>query len=355
MATEVHVRRLAKSWRYDFKLPGHPRERKGGYRTKAAAFSAGQKKMLELEQGVVPITLSEAFEAYMGATKMKDRSKDSHRHHWERIESVLGHFLIEDIDTSALDRLKQTLPLKYAPQTVNHHLGLVRAVLRFMWKRGRLKHIPYFPMDSIPKKHQDWYTEAERDQLLGEVFRSYPQWYLFFYLTCRLGLRRGEVYALSHRQIRHIPPSVIVDQQVQVAKGDRSSKLITRKNNEAFVLVVTQDVLDAVKWHVNQDYAGEEFLFSKNGEFSRWLDGHKKPLIKVQKKLGLRVLGHHAIGRHSVASQAATSGESIKAIQAQLGHRSEMSTHKYAHLGNRAQLRIVESLKPALPPHTHTG
>jgi len=63
-------------------------------------------------------------------------------------------------------------------------------------------------------------------------------------------------------------------------------------------------------------------------------------------------LGHHAIGRHSVASQAATGGESIKAIQAQLGHRSEQSTHKYAHLGTKAQLHVVESLAPTSPPHS---
>jgi integrase len=206
-------------------------------------------------------------------------------------------------------------------------------------------------MESIPKKHQDWYTEAERDSLLDEMFLSYPKWYLFSYLTCRLGLRRGELYALSHRQVRHIPPSIIIDQQVQVAKGGRKAKLITRKNNEGLRLLITQDVLDAIKWHIDQGYAGEEFLFFKEDKFSRWLDGHKKPLKTVQRKLGLRRLGHHAIGRHSVASQAATNGESIKAIQAQLGHKSEASTHKYAHLGNKAQLRVVESLKPAMPPH----
>jgi len=44
-------------------------------------------------------------------------------------------------------------------------------------------------------------------------------------------------------------------------------------------------------------------------------------------------------------------GHSIKAIQAQLGHRSEQSTHVYAHLGSGAQLRLVEALQPAAAPH----
>jgi hypothetical protein len=63
------------------------------------------------------------------------------------------------------------------------------------------------------------------------------------------------------------------------------------------------------------------------------------------------LLSHHKVGRHSVASQAVTLGESVKAVQAQLGHKSEQSTHKYAHLGGGAQRRLVEVLKPTRSPH----
>jgi len=73
----------------------------------------------------------------------------------------------------------------------------------------------------------------------------------------------------------------------------------------------------------------------------------------LKKALGLRILSHHKIGRHSVASQAATGGQSIKTIQAQLGDRSSRSTDRYAHLSNGAQLRLVESLAPEAPPHQH--
>ena len=64
-----------------------------------------------------------------------------------------------------------------------------------------------------------------------------------------------------------------------------------------------------------------------------------------------RMLNHHKLGRHSVASQAVTSGESVKAVKAQLGHKSEQSTHKYAHLGSGAQRRLVEALAPTRAPH----
>ena len=351
MATEVHVRKLAESWQYDFKFPGKPRERKGGFRTKQAALYAGQARLRTMERGGAEITLAEAYKAYMTATTMKDRSRDSYEHHWKRIQPVLGHLFIEEVTTSVLDDFKKTLPDSLGPTTVNHHLILVRAVLHFMRRREKLPYVPYVPMVEAPKKHQDWYSQEDRDRLLDGMFRLQPQWFLFFYLTCRLGLRRGEVYAISRNKIRKDPAQLVVDAQVQRGTKTREAKLISRKNDEAYTLEITQDVVDAVKWHIDQGYAGEEFLFSKTGTFPVYLDSYERPLREVQKKLGLRRLRHHAIGRHSVASQAATGGESIKAIQAQLGHRSEQSTHKYTHLGSRAQLHVVESLTPVAPPH----
>jgi site-specific recombinase XerD len=200
-------------------------------------------------------------------------------------------------------------------------------------------------MESVPRTYSDWYTEEERDRLLAGMFRLQPQWYLFYYLTVRLGLRVGEVY----------PPQLIVDQAVQRGTKKREARLVSRKNDEAYVLDLTEDVLEAVQWHIRQGYAGPKFLFSDTGEFPRYIDSHVRPLEAVQQELGLRMLSHHKVGRHSVASQAVTSGESVKVVQAQLGHRSEQSTHRYSHLGSRAQLRLVERLKPVAPPHVNVA
>ncbi len=287
----------------------------------------------------------------MAATRMKDRARDAYEHVWKRIEPELGPLYIEGVDTSALDALKRTLPKHLGPKTVNQHLILIRAVLRFLWKRSLLKGVPYVPMEPVETKHVDWYTETERDQLLEGLFRLEPQWYLFYYLTTRLGLRTGEVYAIMHRQVRREPPQLVVDQAVQRGTKTRDAQLVPRKNSEAYVLDLTSDIMAAVDWHVAQGYAGPEFLFTKNGVFARYIDSHKRPLTLVQQKLGLRVLSHHKVGRHSVASQAVTGGGSVKAVQAQLGHRSEQSTHQYAHLGSGAQRQLMEALKPARAPH----
>ena len=171
-------------------------------------------------------------------------------------------------------------------------------------------------MESAPERATDWYTEEERDRLLAGMFEMFPRWYAFFYLTTRLGLRTGEVYAIARDRIRDIPPELIIDRAVQRGNKERPAMLGPRKNNKLLTLALTEDVVDAIRWHIQQGYAGPEFLFSKDGRFPTRIYSHARPVRIVQRALGLREIGHHQVGRHSVASQAATGGHSIKAIQA---------------------------------------
>lgn len=345
------IRKLQKSWQFDFTIAGFGRQRQGGFRTRAEASIAEKRAREDLLSGARRIIFRDGYHEYMAATRMKDRGRDAYEHLWNRIEPGLGHLYVEEVDTSALDAFKRTLPKHLGAKSINQHLILIRAALRFLWKRGKLRNVPYVPMESVTRRHVDWYTMEERDQLLEGMFRLEPQWYLFYYLTTRLGLRTGEVYAITHSQFRREPPRLVVDQAVQRGTKEREAMLVSRKNDEAYVLDLSADILLAVEWHVRAGYSGTEFLFSKTGEFPRYIDSHKRPLKLVQQKLGLRLLSHHKVGRHSVASQAVTGGESVKAVQAQLGHRSEQSTHQYAHLGSGAQRRLMEALRPVQAPH----
>ena len=347
------TRRLENSWQYDFTLEGYGRQRKAGFRTKAEAREAERRKREELISGQRRFLMADAYRRYLSATTMKPGSRDNCQRFWRDLQSHIGHLYIEQVDTSVIDELKAGLPTHLGPESINNRLKIVRAVLRFMWKRGHLKSVPYVPMESAPEPAIDWYTEEERDRLLRGMFDMFPQWYAFFYLTTRLGLRTGEVYAIARDRIRDIPPQLIIDRAVQRGHKDQPAVLGPRKNNKVLTLALTEDVVDAIRWHIQQGYAGPEFLFSKDGTFPNRIYSHARPLRIVQRALGLREIGHHHIGRHSVASQAATSGHSIKAIQAQLGHTSAKSTHQYAHLGQRAQLRLVQALEPSCPPHVN--
>ena len=349
----INVRRLEQSWQYDFKPPGHPRQRKGGFRTKAAALAAGEERYDALLNGKQQTMLADAYRDYLDGTTLANRTRDSNTHLWTRIGPVLGHVFVEDVSTAALDAFKRTLPDHLGPKSVNQHLILISAVLRFAWKRGKLKAPPYIPRVKVPKKAPEWYSEQERDRLLAGMFELQPRWYLFFYLSVRLGLRLGEVYALTREQIRDIPPQLVIDRAAERGTKTRPAAIKPRKNNEALVLSVPEDVMDAIRWHIAQGYAGPAFLFCQGPTLPRYIDSHCRPLLAVQRALGLRLLSHHKIGRHSVGGQAMTAGMSTRMLQAQLGHRSPQSTAQYANLAPSAQLRLVEALTPVAPPHVN--
>ena len=349
------VRKLRNSWQYDIQISGYGRHRKGGFRTKSEALVAERRARQDLLEGRRRMTLADAYEAYMAATSMRIQSRETNAHIWLRVQPSLGHLYVEEVTTSTLDVFKRGLPTRYGPATVNRYLEVIRSVLRFCWKRGHLASVPYVPMQSVPQTNPQWYSELERDRLFAGMFDLQPQWYLFFYLSARLGLRLGEVYAVAKSRIRDIPAQLSIDRAFQRGTKTRLAVLGARKNNRVLTLSLSDDIVSAIRWHIAQGYAGEDFLFFKGEHPPRYLDSHKRPLRTVQRKLGLRELSHHKLGRHSVASQAVTGGHSMKTIQAQLGHQSEQSTHMYAHLGDGAQLRLVQDLEPKNPPHVNVA
>ncbi len=101
------VRKLAQSWQYDFTIEGFKRQRTAGFRTRAEALLAERGGRERLLPGSRQVLFGEGYTQYMGATRMKDRARDSYEHLWKRIDPVLGHLYVEEVDTSAIDSFKQ--------------------------------------------------------------------------------------------------------------------------------------------------------------------------------------------------------------------------------------------------------
>lgn len=85
------VRRLDKSWQYDFTLEGHGRRRKAGFRTKAEAREAERRKREELISGQKRFHMADAYRMYLSATTMKPGSRDNCQRFWRDVESRIGH------------------------------------------------------------------------------------------------------------------------------------------------------------------------------------------------------------------------------------------------------------------------
>lgn len=342
------------SHEYDFRLLGK-RHRKGRFRTNAEAVAAEKLKREELLSGKTIITFRAAYSEYIASLRGRRAitTIEAYEAFMETdIAPKLAHLLLDEVSTHVLDKLKQGLPSSLGPKSINQRLILIRAVLRFAWKRQWLRHIPFVPMEALKKKAVDWYVRDERDEFVQGVFDHQPQWYFFFYLAARTGLRVGEVYPIEHSQFRCEQQQLVVDRAAE--RGTKTRDVVVkphRKAGDTMVLEVTQDIIDAYRWHCAQGYAGKRLVFCPNDVIPKHLDSHKAPLNVVVQKTGIRRLTHHKLGRHSVGSQADEMGATQKAIQRQLGHASPASTAKYIHGSSKAQRAIVEGLRPDRAPH----
>ena len=208
---------------------------------------------------------------------MKVYARDAYEHVWKRIDPKLTLTLyVEQVDTSALDAFKRSLPAHLGPKSINQHLILVRAVLRF-----RLETQP----SQGPCRTSRWVGAKDTCQIgtpsrsgtnySGASFASSHNWYLFYYLdgTAR-SAHGGRLYAIAHRQIRREPLTSSTE-AVQRGTKNPEARLAPRKNDEAYVLDLTADLLAAVDQHVSGGYGGRRVsLLEDNGCFSSL---HRQP------------------------------------------------------------------------------
>ena len=348
------TKKVGKGYGYDFWLLGK-RHRKARFRTKAEAAAAERLKREELLSGQVRKTFREAYDEYMldiARTAAQSTIDDFKRFMEKNLAPVIGHLQLSEVSTFVIAKLKQKFPKTWGPKSINQRLILLRAVLRFAWRMEWIPHQPHVPMEKVGSKHVEWYSIEERDRLNQGMFEHQPQWYFFFYLSARLGLRTGEVYPIEHEQFQLDSMQLVIDRAAQRGTKDRPADVKPyRKAGDTMTLGITQDIVDAYRWHLKQGYAGKRLVFCPTDVIPKFLDSHRAPLEIVVKKIGLRRLTHHKLGRHSVGSQADDIGATTKAIQKQLGHQSAQSTAKYVHGSSKAQRAIVEALRPSRAPH----
>jgi integrase len=350
----VVVRKRGKKWEYDFRLLGK-RERDGGFATKPIAVLAEKRKQEELLGGK-RMTYAEAWEKFLAGTRHEVLTREKYVWLYEKhLSEALGPLYISAIETEHFDELKKRFDPALAASTVNLYLKLAKAPLTFARNRKWILYTPWTPREVEREKVERWYTVEQRDRFLEGVFDLAPNWYLFFYLTVRVGLRRGEVYALSHRQFDRERMRLVIDRRAIRGTKSRPARILpgrkARRGQSVLELAVSQDIFDAYDWHCKMGYAGEQLVVAQDDALAAHLDSHAPVMRKVQRKLGLPLFPHHAVGRHSVASQAVEEDVHAKTIQQQLGHHNPATTQRYIHVRSGAQLKIMESLRPARAPH----
>lgn len=168
-------------------------------------------------------------------------------------------------------------------------------------------------------------------------------------LAAGTGMRQGECFGLTVDRVRFLERTLTVDRQL-VTMAKKPPQFGPPKTNASHrTIPLPQIVVDALAAHLAAFPAEPDGLvFTLAGKpITRQTFGHKwRPAVKTA---GLPTgTGFHAL-RHYYASLLIRHGESVKTVQARLGHASAVETlDTYSHLWPDSEDRTRDAIDSVL-------
>ncbi|RUO97999.1 site-specific integrase [Hyphomicrobium sp.] len=292
----------------------------------------------ELTEAPTISRLSKDFLDLYGATKLKPRTLTEYRRNFNsHINPAIGHLKVRDTAHSDVERLQHSM--RDTPPTANRSTSCLSAffswAIRSGYRPDRLN--PVSGLKKYKEEPRRRYLSRPEMSALGAAIQSCEQtenisvWQgAFFRCLLLTALRRDELRTLRWRQV-DLDRGVILLEDSKVGR------------REVPISLAVIRILQALP-QIN----GNPYVFCGARAAS--------PLINIA-KCWKRILKEAKIAharphdlRHTAASVAVSAGASIPLIGGVLGHRSSMTTERYAHLAPSPVRATAETIGAEIAP-----
>ena len=266
----------------------------------------------------------------------------------KRVYPAIGAKALSSISKTVIQKLVASLNETYAPATVVVTYSYVSTVLKDAVENRRIARTPCvgIKLPEIVKKRVEPRTteqvqaaaKAAGDRLRAAVL-----------LAAGTGMRRGEVFGLTEDRVLFLERKIIVDRQlVGVRQG---GPVFGPPKTRASVreIPLPTSVAEALAKHIEQYPPGPHGLLftTSHGRAWRWTTLGEVWRAKMR-AAKLEGFDFHEL-RHYYASLLIRYGESIKTVQARLGHKSaEETLNTYSHLWPDSDDRSRDAVDAAL-------
>lgn len=238
--------------------------------------------------------------------------------------------------------------LALAPATVGVVHGLVSTVMKAAMRDRR---IIANPCDGtkLPKVQRAQIMPLSTDQVAAVREALPPELQALVTLAAGTGMRQGECLGLTVDRVRFLERTATVDRQLVTLQGQAPTFGPTKTRASNRTIPLPQVVVDALAAHLAAFPAGPDgLLFTLAGKpITRQAFGHKwRPAVETAALPA--GTGFHAL-RHYYASLLIRHGESVKTVQARLGHASAVETlDTYSHLWPDSDDRTRDAIDSVL-------
>lgn len=243
---------------------------------------------------------------------------------------AFGHLYLDGIGFKEVESFKASQVKKgLTKKTVNNHLAVLRAMLRYAHREGKLEHLPPIELfRNCNSGRVDYLTDEEIQALLSD--NTEPDWTRAVRLALATGMRLGEVIGLAWKSID------IEKRVIWVEHAVSRGKLDTPKNHQTRAIPIydsfpLQRPPGAI-WFIERTPGRR--VSSKQAA-----DGLKR----MCKRAGIRHTTWHVL-RHTFATRLAAQGTPLRVVQELLGHKSILTTQRYAHVSLDDKRRAIELL-----------
>lgn len=360
-------------------------EKKGGFKTKAAAQSACGVVIQEVEQGIhikeTEVTFEKFYEEWIAEYQNTGLKKEStvlaRKREIKRILPFLGQTKLKDVTKKQYQEAINSLKEKNLSQSaIIGSYTASRMIFRKAVESEQLKIDPtkyaYIPksiktiedleeeeiVKYFEKSELSLFLQTAKDKGLGKD-------YLIFLLLSYTGMRVGEMCALKWKDIDFDEGSVnITKTYFNPTYNTKKYKLTTPKTKTSKRKIsIDETVLDELKKHKAKQniimmknrstYYDKDFIFAKETndlgypENLSTIGRHMRSLLK-KAKLDTSLTPHSL--RHTHTSLLAEAGISLPEIMERLGHKDARTTtwiyrHTTQKMKKEASKRFSELMK----------
>ncbi len=236
-----------------------------------------------------------------------------------------------------------------APATVGVVHGLVAAIFKAAVRDRKL---PSSPCDGIklPKREPRQIVALTTPAVLALTASVPPRYAGLITLAAGTGLRQGEAFGLTLDRVDFLRRTLTVDRQLILLAGQQPQHGPPKTRASYRSVPLPQVVLEALAEHLRQFPVGGDglvFTTDSGGPLSRTRFSASvwRPATK---RAGLDGVVFHEL-RHYYASLLIRHGESVKVVQARLGHATAAETlDTYSHLWPDSEDRTREAIDAVL-------
>ena len=238
--------------------------------------------------------------------------------------------------------------LELAPATVGVIHGIVSTVMKAAIRDRRIASNPC-DGTKLPKVQRKQIVPLTTEQVAAVRDALPPQLQALVTLAAGTGMRQGECFGVTVDRVRFLERTVMVDRQLVTVQGQAPSMGPPKTRASNRTIPLPQVVVDALAAHLAEFPAGPDGLvFTLSGKpITRSVFGHKWRAAAETAGLAAAT-GFHAL-RHYYASLLIRHGESVKTVQARLGHASAVETlDTYSHLWPDSDDRTRDAIDSVL-------